>query len=142
MCKICTPAHPTSPLHCAFSNINLLIMFQDCLVQVLYTPDKDMFSKDSIYEDFCVDDVDLAFENYEELFGTSHIQTEQLFDDAGIDSYFEVKEVPAGDSTEVCSLLVCQSTEPISCSSQVVSLIRCLISCFVIKIQWEGLPQN
>ena len=78
-------------------------MFQDCLVQVLYTPDKDMFSKDSIYEDFCVDDVDLAFENYEELFGTSHIQMEQLFDDAGIDSYFEVKEVPAGDSTEVCS---------------------------------------
>ncbi|KAG2605904.1 zinc finger protein CONSTANS-LIKE 9-like isoform X2 [Panicum virgatum] len=73
---------------------------KDCLVQVPYTPDKDMFSKDSIYEDFCVDDVDLAFENYEELFGTSHIQTEQLFDDAGIDSYFEVKEVPAGDSTE------------------------------------------
>ncbi|KAG2611231.1 zinc finger protein CONSTANS-LIKE 9-like isoform X4 [Panicum virgatum] len=69
-------------------------------IKVLYTPDKDMFSKDSIYEDFCVDDVDLAFENYEELFGTSHIQMEQLFDDAGIDSYFEVKEVPAGDSTE------------------------------------------
>ncbi|CAN6217315.1 unnamed protein product [Urochloa humidicola] len=68
--------------------------------KVPYTPDKDMFTKDSIYEDFCVDDVDLAFENYEELFGTSHIQTEQLFDDAGIDSYFEVKEVPAGNSTE------------------------------------------
>ncbi|XP_025811895.1 zinc finger protein CONSTANS-LIKE 9-like isoform X2 [Panicum hallii] len=73
---------------------------KDCLVQVPYTPDKDMFSKDSIYEDFCVDDVDLAFENYEELFGTSHIQTEQLFDDAGIDSYFKVKELPAGDPTE------------------------------------------
>ena len=75
-------------------------------MQVPYTPDKDMFSKDSIYEDFCVDDVDLAFENYEELFGTSHVQTEQLFDDAGIDSYFEVKEAPAGNSTEVCSLLM------------------------------------
>ncbi|CAN6162343.1 unnamed protein product [Urochloa humidicola] len=68
--------------------------------KVPYTPDKDMFTKDSVYEDFCVDDVDLAFENYEELFGTSHIQTEQLFDDAGIDSYFEVREVPAGNSTE------------------------------------------
>lgn len=68
-----------------------------------------MFSKDSIYEDFCVDDVDLSFENYEELFGTSHIQTEQLFDDAGIDSYFESKEMPAGNSDEVCSLpLYCQ----------------------------------
>lgn len=75
-------------------------------MQVPYTPDKDMFSKDSIYEDFCVDDVDLAFENYEELFGTSHLQSEQLFDDAGIDSYFEVKEAPAGNSTEVCSLLM------------------------------------
>jgi hypothetical protein len=75
-------------------------------MQVPYTPDKDMFSKDSIYEDFCVDDADLAFENYEELFGTSHIQTEQLFDDAGIDIYFEMKEAPAGNSTEVCSLLM------------------------------------
>nr|ASZ80052.1 COLM [Phyllostachys edulis] len=68
--------------------------------KVPYTPDKDMFSKDSIYDDFCVDDVDLSFENYEELFGTSHIQTEQLFDDAGIDSYFEMKEVAAGNSDE------------------------------------------
>ncbi|XP_062233043.1 zinc finger protein CONSTANS-LIKE 9-like isoform X2 [Phragmites australis] len=67
---------------------------------VPYTPDKDMFSKDSIYEDFCVDDVDLAFENYEELFGTSHIQTEQLFDDAGIDSYFEMREAWAGNADE------------------------------------------
>ena len=80
-------------------------MFQDCLVQVPYTPDKDMFSKDSIYEDFCVDDVDLAFENYEELFGTSHIQMEQLFDDAGIDSYFEM-EMPPFDSNEVCTFLL------------------------------------
>ncbi|KAL6596682.1 hypothetical protein ACP70R_047325 [Stipagrostis hirtigluma subsp. patula] len=65
--------------------------------KVPYTPDEDMFSKDSVYENFCVDDVDLAFENYEELFGTSHIQTEQLFDDAGIDSYFAL---PAGSSDE------------------------------------------
>ncbi|TVU11573.1 hypothetical protein EJB05_45167 [Eragrostis curvula] len=68
--------------------------------KVPYTPEKDMFCKDTIYEDFCVDDVDLAFENYEELFGTSHIQTEQLFDDAGIDSYFEMKEAPAGNADE------------------------------------------
>ncbi|XP_006656034.1 zinc finger protein CONSTANS-LIKE 9-like isoform X2 [Oryza brachyantha] len=68
--------------------------------KVPYTAEKDMFSKDSIYGDFCVDDVDLSFENYEELFGTSHIQTEQLFDDAGIDSYFESKEMPAGNCDE------------------------------------------
>lgn len=66
-----------------------------------YTPDKHMFSnKDSIYEDFSMDDIDLSYENYEELFGNSHIQTEELFDDAGIDSYFEMKEVHAGGTDE------------------------------------------
>ncbi|XP_015694313.1 zinc finger protein CONSTANS-LIKE 9-like isoform X3 [Oryza brachyantha] len=73
--------------------------------KVPYTAEKDMFSKDSIYGDFCVDDVDLSFENYEELFGTSHIQTEQLFDDAGIDSYFESKEMPAGNCDEQPTLM-------------------------------------
>jgi hypothetical protein len=62
-----------------------------------------MFNDDSIYENFCVDDADLTFENYEELFGTSHIQTEQLFDDAGIDSYFESKEMLADECNEVCT---------------------------------------
>ncbi|RCV11302.1 hypothetical protein SETIT_2G175000v2 [Setaria italica] len=85
--------------------------------KVPYTPDKDMFSKDSIYEDFCVDDVDLAFENYEELFGTSHIQTEQLFDDAGIDSYFEVNEVPAGNSTEQPKLVQPANSNAVSADS-------------------------
>lgn len=52
-----------------------------------------------------MDDADLTFENYEELFGTSHVQTEQLFDDAGIDSYFEMKDVPADESNEVRTFL-------------------------------------
>jgi hypothetical protein len=54
-----------------------------------------------------VNDADLTFENYEELFGTSHIQIEQLFDDAGIDSYFEMKEMLPADSNsnEVCVFL-------------------------------------
>ncbi|KAJ3699197.1 hypothetical protein LUZ61_002902 [Rhynchospora tenuis] len=56
------------------------------------------FSKDNLYDDLCVDDVDLTFENYEELFGGSHIQTGQLFDDAGIDTYFEMKETSEADS--------------------------------------------
>ncbi|XP_062220162.1 zinc finger protein CONSTANS-LIKE 9-like isoform X1 [Phragmites australis] len=60
----------------------------------------DKFDDGSIYEDFCVDDADLTFENYKELFGTSHVQTEQLFDDAGIDSYFEMKETPPIGSNE------------------------------------------
>jgi hypothetical protein len=67
----------------------------------------DKFNDGTIYEDFCVNDADLTFENYEELFGTSHIQIEQLFDDAGIDSYFEMKEMLPADSNsnEVCVFL-------------------------------------
>ncbi|XP_062222151.1 zinc finger protein CONSTANS-LIKE 9-like isoform X2 [Phragmites australis] len=68
--------------------------------KVPYATDNDNFHDGSIYEDLCVDDADLTFENYEELFGTSHIQTEQLFDDAGIDNYFELKEMPPIDSNE------------------------------------------
>ena len=73
--------------------------------QVPYAADDDKFNDGSMYEDLCVDDTDLTFENYEELFGTTHIQTEQLFDDAGIDSYFEM-EMPPFDSNEVCTFLL------------------------------------
>ncbi|XP_052160183.1 zinc finger protein CONSTANS-LIKE 10-like isoform X3 [Oryza glaberrima] len=86
--------------------------------KVPYTADQDMFSKDSIYEDFCVDDVDLSFENYEELFGTSHIQTEQLFDDAGIDSYFESKEIPSGNSDEQPKLMQPVTSNAVSADSR------------------------
>ena len=72
--------------------------------QVPYARDDDKFN-DGMYEDLCVDDADLTFENYEELFGTSHIRTEELFDDAGIDSYFETKETPPFFN-EVCTFLV------------------------------------
>lgn len=61
-----------------------------------------MFNDGSVYENFVVDDTDLTFENYEELFGTQHMQREQLFDDAGIDSYFETNEMPAVDHDKVC----------------------------------------
>ncbi|XXG53219.1 hypothetical protein AAC387_Pa03g1349 [Persea americana] len=44
---------------------------------------------DDIYEDF-----DLSFENYEELFGMSQNQPGQLFEDEGIDSLFDVKNMP------------------------------------------------
>ena len=51
-----------------------------------------------------MDDINLSYENYEDLFSNSHTQTEELFDDVGIDSYFKMKEVLAGSSDEVCSL--------------------------------------
>ncbi|XP_008803171.2 zinc finger protein CONSTANS-LIKE 10 [Phoenix dactylifera] len=60
---------------------------------------KDLgLSKDDFYEDLNMDDVDLNFENYEELFGASLSNAEQLFDDAGFDSFFELKEISAANS--------------------------------------------
>ncbi|CAM8952968.1 unnamed protein product [Rhodiola kirilowii] len=43
---------------------------------------------DDIYEDFNMDEVDLNFENYEELFGINFNQSEDMFDNVGIDSFF------------------------------------------------------
>ncbi|KAJ6790592.1 zinc finger protein CONSTANS-LIKE 9-like [Iris pallida] len=55
--------------------------------------------KNDFFEDFTVDDVDLTFENYEELFGGSHDNSKQLFDDTEIDdSFFDIKEMSAGNS--------------------------------------------
>nr|URA29435.1 B-box protein 20 [Muscari aucheri] len=54
--------------------------------------------KDDFYEDFTVDDVEFNFENYEELFGGSHNQPGELFDDAGIDGFFDVTEMSVTNS--------------------------------------------
>lgn len=63
------------------------------------TESKDLdIHQGDFYDDFTVDDVDLAFENYEELFGVSHNQSSQLFDDAGIDSFFDMKEMSGANS--------------------------------------------
>lgn len=66
--------------------------------------------KDDFYDDFTGDDLDLTFENYEELFGSSNAHSEKLFDDAGIDSLFEMESSAAKSNcqdkfiTEVKSL--------------------------------------
>lgn len=68
-------------------------------MQLVDTESKDLeIHKGDFYEDFTVDDVDLTFENYEELFGGSHDQSGQLFDDAGIDSFFDMKEMSGVNS--------------------------------------------
>jgi len=85
--------------------------------KVPYAADNDKFNDGSMYEDLCVDDTDLTFENYEELFGTSHIQTEQLFDDAGIDSYFEMKEMPPFDSNEEPKYMQLECSNVVSADS-------------------------
>ncbi|KAF8414290.1 hypothetical protein HHK36_002292 [Tetracentron sinense] len=54
--------------------------------------------EDDIYEDISVADVDLNLENYEELFGISQNNSEQLFENGGIDSLFGIKDMSAADS--------------------------------------------
>jgi len=68
-------------------------------MQLCDTETKDLeICKGDFYEDFTVDDVDLTFENYEELFGGPSNQSGQLFDDAGIDSFFDMKEMSGANS--------------------------------------------
>ncbi|KAJ8504395.1 hypothetical protein OPV22_005281 [Ensete ventricosum] len=57
------------------------------------------FSKADFDEGFTIGDVDIIFENYEELFGADNKQTKDLFDDAGIDSFYDRKK-----SSPTCSL--------------------------------------
>ncbi|KAF8410893.1 hypothetical protein HHK36_003430 [Tetracentron sinense] len=48
---------------------------------------------DDHYEDFTVDDIDMNFENYEELFGISQNLPEQFFENGGIDSLFGLQDI-------------------------------------------------
>lgn len=54
--------------------------------------------KDDFYEGFTMHDAGMTFETYEELFTSSRNQTRDLFDDAGLDSYFDMKENSATNS--------------------------------------------
>lgn len=54
--------------------------------------------KDGPCDDFNLDDVDLTFQNYEELFGLSHNQTGHFFDDHGIDVIFDPWDTYAANS--------------------------------------------
>ncbi|OAY35070.2 zinc finger protein CONSTANS-LIKE 9 [Manihot esculenta] len=53
---------------------------------------------DDLYEDFNMDEVDLNIENYEELFGFTLNNSEELFENGGIDSLFGTKDISAADS--------------------------------------------
>nr|WQK28214.1 CONSTANS-like protein 6 [Cymbidium sinense] len=79
--------------------------------------------KDDFYNDFSVT-VDLSFENYEELFGTSHTHLEKLFDDVGIENFFETESSVANSNcqgefvTEVSSAVQVKSLHA-GCSNAV-----------------------
>ncbi|GMY09611.1 zinc finger protein CONSTANS-LIKE 9-like [Fagus crenata] len=60
--------------------------------------DPEFSEENDLYDDFNMDEVDLNFENYEELFGVALSHSEELFENGGIDSLFGMKDVSAADS--------------------------------------------
>ncbi|XP_058112803.1 zinc finger protein CONSTANS-LIKE 9 [Magnolia sinica] len=77
---------------------------------------------DDLYEDIGVADVNLSFENYEEFFGLSQNQSGQVFEEAGIDNLFTLKNKPADSSgqgkfvAEVSSIGPVKAMQP-ACSN-------------------------
>ncbi|KAI4364113.1 hypothetical protein MLD38_020247 [Melastoma candidum] len=54
---------------------------------------------ESLYNEQLMDEMDLNFEKFEELFGLTLNNPEQLFENGGLDSLFGAKEVSAADSS-------------------------------------------
>ncbi|GKV41234.1 hypothetical protein SLEP1_g48800 [Rubroshorea leprosula] len=54
--------------------------------------------EDDLYDDFNMDEMDLSFDNYEELFGVTLNHSQELFENGGIDSLFRAKDMSAADS--------------------------------------------
>ncbi|KAG6750173.1 zinc finger proteinNSTANS-LIKE 9 [Populus alba x Populus x berolinensis] len=51
-----------------------------------------------LYEDFNMDEMDLSLENYEELFGVTLNNSEELLENGGIDSLFGTRDMSGADS--------------------------------------------
>ncbi|XP_062107102.1 zinc finger protein CONSTANS-LIKE 9-like [Humulus lupulus] len=58
----------------------------------------ELCANDDLYADLDMDEVDLNFENYEELFGVALNNSEELFENGGIDSLFGATEMSGADS--------------------------------------------
>ncbi|KAL0719832.1 hypothetical protein Bca4012_069156 [Brassica carinata] len=75
---------------------------------------------DDFYDNLGMDEVDLALENYEELFGTAFNSSGQLFGQCGIDSLFQKHQAaPEGGNSvqpaESNDSFMSSKTEPIIC---------------------------
>lgn len=62
------------------------------------TKGPELCGNDDLYADLDMDEVDLNFENYEELFGLALNNSEELFENGGIDSLFGTTEMSGADS--------------------------------------------
>uniref|UniRef100_A0A6N2MTS1 CCT domain-containing protein n=1 Tax=Salix viminalis TaxID=40686 RepID=A0A6N2MTS1_SALVM len=75
----------------------------------------------NLYEEFNMDEMDLSLENYEELFGVTLNNSEELLENGGIDSLFGTKDMSGADSNcqgavaaEVSSVGLVNAIQPAS----------------------------
>ncbi|KAF3445301.1 hypothetical protein FNV43_RR14996 [Rhamnella rubrinervis] len=57
-----------------------------------------LYEDDDLYQDLNMDEMDLNLENYDELFGVTLNNSEELFENGGIDSLFGTKNMSGADS--------------------------------------------
>lgn len=60
---------------------------------------------DDLYKELNMDEVDMNIEDYEELFGLTLNNSEELFQNGGLDSLFGMKDMTAADSNHQGNLL-------------------------------------
>ncbi|XP_016446102.2 zinc finger protein CONSTANS-LIKE 9 [Nicotiana tabacum] len=63
------------------------------------TKGSNIFDDDRFYDDFNMDEVDLSIETYEELFGVSLDNPDQLFKNEDIDGLFGMKDMAVAESS-------------------------------------------
>ncbi|MCD7472657.1 Zinc finger protein CONSTANS-LIKE [Datura stramonium] len=63
------------------------------------TKSSNLFEDDPFYDDFNIDEVDLSIENYEELFGVSLDNRDQLFKNEDIDGLFGTNDMSVAESS-------------------------------------------
>ncbi|XP_057442308.1 zinc finger protein CONSTANS-LIKE 10-like [Lotus japonicus] len=93
------PANECMPkLHCPAKKTSELCE-DDTVCDDFNIDEMDLFLKDEM-DLFSKDEMDLELENYEELFGMALCHSEELFENGGIGSLFEAKDISAsaGDS--------------------------------------------
>lgn len=100
------------------------------------TKDTELSEENDLYDDFNMDEVDLNFENYEELFGVSLSHSEELFENGGIDSLFGMKDMSAAEVFTLLYFFLPSSL--IGICAFICYIFRCLICCLLNSLSMYG----
>ncbi|XP_059663730.1 zinc finger protein CONSTANS-LIKE 9-like [Cornus florida] len=79
--------------------------------------DFELCDDDDFYKDFNMADIDLSLENYEELFGVSQNESQQLLENGGIDSLFGIEDMMGAD-TNTQSFYAAEGSSAVQIKSQ------------------------